>query len=123
MQGLEAVGSLLLAKRLLHSGFQPWCIKRLNPRPLVNRAFMGWEGARGHTTQVALAGRPPRNALWQAQLMGKYNFLLAVDAWKSAFFIYLLLCCGVWGNLEHPSAHGAYQSVKNSLRGGAWTAR
>lgn len=28
----------------------------------------------------ALAGRLPANALWQAQLMGKYDFLLAVDA-------------------------------------------
>ena len=37
--------------------------------------------------------------------MGKYDFLLAVDAWKSVhFFIYFLLCCGIWGNLEHLSA-------------------
>lgn len=44
-------------------------------------------------------------SLAKAQLMGKYDFLLAVDAWKSVhFFIYFLLCCGIWGNLEHLSA-------------------
>ena len=44
----------------------------------------------------ALAGRPPANAVWQAQLMGKYDFLLAGDAWKSAFFSFHLFSALPW---------------------------
>ena len=51
-------------------------------------------GPGGHPPKRTLAGRPSS--------CEKCDFLLAVDAWESVhIFMYFLLCCGIWGNLEH----------------------
>lgn len=80
-RGWKLLATSCLRNASCESEFQPWYIKGLKTGPLVNHAFTR-DGRALEDTQPkwALAGRLPANALWQAQLMGKYDFLLAVDA-------------------------------------------